>query len=56
MVLVLLVPMVLSGVAQERAIESRVMTNVRAAMAPALPFPASDESGNLPKDESPDSE
>jgi hypothetical protein len=34
--------------AQDEALTARVMTAVRAAMAPALPFPASDEEGSLP--------
>jgi hypothetical protein len=34
--------------AQDAALESRVMIAVRAAMAPGLPFPDSDESGALP--------
>jgi hypothetical protein len=36
--------------AQDAALEARVMTAVRAALAPALPFPASDELGSLPAD------
>ena len=36
--------------AQDTALEARVMTAVRAALAPALPFPASDELGSLPAD------
>jgi len=36
--------------AQDPALEVRVMTAVRAALAPALPFPASDELGSLPAD------
>jgi hypothetical protein len=35
---------------QDSALQARVMTAVRAAMAPALPFPDSDESGALPAD------
>ena len=35
---------------------ARVMTTVRAAMKPALPFPASDESGNMPVVENPKDE
>ncbi len=37
--------------AQPSELETRVMTTVRAAMTPALPYPESDESGSLPKDE-----
>jgi hypothetical protein len=36
--------------AQDSASADRVMNAVRAAMAPALPFPASDELGSLPAD------
>ena len=36
--------------AQDAVLEARVMTAVRAALAPALPFPASDELGSLPAD------
>lgn len=36
--------------AQDDALAARVMTRVRAAVAPALPFPASDELGSLPAD------
>jgi hypothetical protein len=36
--------------AQDAAVGDRVMTAVRAVMAPALPFPASDELGSLPAD------
>ena len=36
--------------AQDTALAARVMTAVRAALAPALPFPASDELGSLPAD------
>jgi hypothetical protein len=36
--------------AQDDALAARVMTAVRAAVAPALPFPASDELGSLPAD------
>jgi len=32
----------------DAALQTRVMTAVRSAMAPALPFPASDEDGSLP--------
>lgn len=35
---------------QDDALVARVMTAVRAAVAPALPFPASDELGSLPAD------
>lgn len=35
---------------QEEALAARVMTAVRATVAPALPFPASDELGSLPAD------
>ncbi len=34
--------------AQDDALAARVMTAVRAALAPALPFPPSDEDGSLP--------
>jgi hypothetical protein len=34
----------------QQTIETRVMTAVRAAMAPALPFPATDEAGLVPAD------
>ena len=34
--------------AQDEALTTRVMTAVRAALAPALPFPSSDEAGSLP--------
>jgi hypothetical protein len=34
--------------AQDEALVTRVMTAVRAALAPALPFPQSDEDGSLP--------
>jgi hypothetical protein len=34
--------------AQDEALVRRVMTAVRAAVAPALPFPESDELGSLP--------
>ena len=44
-VLVLLVP--LSSIAQDDG-RDRMMTAVRSAMAPALPFPDSDEDGSLP--------
>ena len=36
--------------AQDSGVTDRVMSAVRAAMAPALPFPASDELGSLPAD------
>ena len=36
--------------AQDNALSDRVMQAVRAAMAPALPFPASDAPGSLPAD------
>ena len=36
--------------AQDAALEARVMTAVRAAVAPALPFPSSDQLGSLPAD------
>jgi hypothetical protein len=36
--------------AQDDALTARVMAAVRAAVAPALPFPASDELGSLPAD------
>jgi hypothetical protein len=39
-----------SAAAQDAAAIERAMTAVRAAMAPALPFPASDELGSLPAD------
>jgi hypothetical protein len=35
-------------VGQDAALQSRVVTTVRAAMSPALPFPASDALGSLP--------
>lgn len=38
------------GMAQDDAVAARVMTAVRAAVTPALPFPASDELGSLPAD------
>jgi hypothetical protein len=37
-------------VAQDAALQSRVLTAIRAAMAPALPFPNSDAAGELPAD------
>jgi hypothetical protein len=46
-VLALLPPALL---AQEDAFAARIMAAVRAALAPALPFPASDELGSLPAD------
>ncbi|HEX6214593.1 MAG TPA: hypothetical protein VFZ38_07240, partial [Vicinamibacterales bacterium] len=39
-----------AAVAQDDVLAARVMTAVRAALAPALPFPASDELGSLPSD------
>jgi hypothetical protein len=36
--------------AQDHGVTTSVMTAVRAALAPALPFPASDELGSLPAD------
>ncbi len=39
-----------SSQTQDEALASRVIAAVRAAMAPALPFPASDELGSLPAD------
>jgi hypothetical protein len=39
-----------AAAAQDSASADRVMKAVRAAMAPALPFPASDELGSLPAD------
>ena len=33
---------------QDAVLQSRVVTTVRAAMTPALPFPASDDAGSLP--------
>jgi hypothetical protein len=39
-----------SVAAQDQAQTARVMNAVRAAMAPALPFPASDRLGSLPAD------
>jgi hypothetical protein len=52
--MVLALALVLSAPAyartQEEALVARVMTAVRAAVAPALPFPASDELGSLPAD------
>jgi hypothetical protein len=40
----------LAAGAQDQAPSDRVMQAVRAALAPALPFPASDELGSLPAD------
>ena len=49
---VLCVPLVLVSsariMAQDDGLTTRVMMAVRAAMAPALPFPASDDAGSLP--------
>jgi hypothetical protein len=47
-IVITLVPVVVP--AQDHALTVRVMTAVRAAMSPALPFPASDELGSLPAD------
>ena len=49
-VLVLAASAPASAQAQDDALVARVMTAVRAAVAPALPFPASDELGSLPAD------
>jgi hypothetical protein len=38
------------AMAQDDAVAARVMARVRAAVAPALPFPSSDELGSLPAD------
>jgi hypothetical protein len=40
--------------AQDTALQDRVVSAVRAAMAPALPFPITDEAGALPADGKPD--
>ena len=50
LVLVLAVSAPASAQTQDDALVARVMTAVRAAVAPALPFPASDELGSLPAD------
>lgn len=39
-----------AALGQDDVLAARVMTAVRAALAPALPYPASDESGSLPAD------
>lgn len=39
-----------AALAQDDVLTARVMTAVRAALTPALPFPASDELGSLPSD------
>lgn len=44
----------ISASAQAPADGDRVMAAVRAAMAPALPFPATDDSGTVPANNSPD--
>ena len=49
-VLMLAVSTPASAQTDDDALAARVMTAVRAAVAPALPFPASDELGSLPAD------
>ena len=52
LVLVLLLP-VLGSIelrAQDASLQTRVIAAVRAAMMPALPYPETDESGTVPKD------
>jgi hypothetical protein len=50
LVLVLAVSAPAYAQTQDEALVARVMAAVRAAVAPALPFPASDEFGSLPAD------
>jgi len=50
LVLVLAVSSSADAQTQDDALAARVIAAVRAAMAPALPFPASDEFGSLPAD------
>ena len=48
-----LILLILLGAAQAPEVgphDERVMTTVRAAVTPALPYPPSDEEGVLPKD------
>ncbi|HEX8032170.1 MAG TPA: hypothetical protein VF491_27100 [Vicinamibacterales bacterium] len=50
LVLMVLVSGATSVFGQDTALHTRVMTAVRTAMRPALPFPDTDESGSVPKD------